>query len=80
MNQWKLQDAKAKFSELVDRASAGEAQVVTKHGKKVVAIIAYDQYELKFEPKGLKAWLLDAPKVGEVDITRIQDEIPEIEL
>lgn len=32
--QWQLQEAKARFSEVVDRAMAGEAQVVTRRGRR----------------------------------------------
>src|ERR1043166_6139225 len=38
-NVWKLQDAKARFSELVRRARAGEPQQVTVHGKEAVLVI-----------------------------------------
>jgi prevent-host-death family protein len=36
---WKLQDAKARFSELVRRARAGEPQRVTLHGKEAVVVV-----------------------------------------
>ena len=42
---WQLQDAKSRFSEVVERASQGEVQIVTKHGQKTVAIISYREYE-----------------------------------
>ncbi|MDQ3397401.1 MAG: type II toxin-antitoxin system prevent-host-death family antitoxin, partial [Deinococcota bacterium] len=38
--QWQLQEAKARFSEVVERALEGEAQVVTRRGEKAVAVIA----------------------------------------
>jgi antitoxin Phd len=37
-NVWKLQDAKARFSEVVRRARAGEPQRVTVHGRDGVII------------------------------------------
>lgn len=42
---WQLQEAKARFSEVVDRALEGETQVVTRHGKNAVAVVPYDEYE-----------------------------------
>jgi prevent-host-death family protein len=39
-NTWKLQDAKARFSEVVRRARAGEPQIVTLHGEEVVVVSA----------------------------------------
>lgn len=44
MDEWKLADAKNKFSELVDRACSEGPQVVTKNGKKAVVVIPYEQY------------------------------------
>jgi prevent-host-death family protein len=41
---WQLQDAKSRFSEVVERASQGEVQIVTKHGQNTVAIISYAQF------------------------------------
>ena len=43
--QWPLQDAKNKFSELVNAALAGEPQEVTRRGKPVVIIVAVEEYE-----------------------------------
>lgn len=37
---WKLEAARANFSELVERAQRGETQLVTKHGQPAVYIIA----------------------------------------
>jgi antitoxin Phd len=46
-NAWKLQDAKARFSELVRRARAGEPQVVTVHGKEAVVVVDCERYEVR---------------------------------
>ncbi len=40
---WKLEQARAHFSELVERAQNGETQLVTKHGQPAVYIIAAHQ-------------------------------------
>ena len=45
MSEWKLQDAKSKFSELVNDALAGEPQHVTRRGKPAVVVLAVDEYE-----------------------------------
>ncbi len=39
MNLWQLQEAKSRFSELVERTLRSGAQVITRRGKKVVVII-----------------------------------------
>lgn len=45
MSQWKLQDAKSRFSELVNDALAGEPQHVTRRGEPAVVVLAVDEYE-----------------------------------
>ena len=39
MGEWKLQDAKNKFSAVVDAAIAGEPQHVTRRGKPAVVVV-----------------------------------------
>ena len=46
-NSWKLQDAKAQFSELVRRARAGEPQQVTVHGKEAVVVFDPERFEIR---------------------------------
>ena len=46
-NIWKLQDAKARFSELVRRARAGQPQRVTVHGRDAVLIVDAERYEIR---------------------------------
>ena len=45
MSEWKLQDAKSKFSELVNDALAGEPQHVTRRGEPAVVVLAVNEYE-----------------------------------
>ncbi len=45
MSTWQLQDAKNRFSAVVDAALTGEPQEVTRRGKPVVVVIAVDEYE-----------------------------------
>ena len=44
MGEWKLQDAKNKFSTLVDAAIAGEPQHVTRRGKPAVVVLGSGLY------------------------------------
>ena len=65
---WQLQDAKNKFSELVERAAEGEAQVVTKRGKRAAVLVSAEEYSrLKGRQAGARPTdfvqhLLSAPK------------------
>lgn len=64
-NTWQLQDAKSKFSEVVDRALADGVQIVTRHGKKTVAIIPFDEYQrLTRQTGSLVQFLLASPLSG----------------
>ena len=45
MVAWSLQDAKNKFSEVVNAALAGEPQRVTRRGQPAVVVLAEEEYE-----------------------------------
>ena len=45
MGDWPLQDAKNKFSELVNAALAGEPQRVTRRGQPAVVVVAAEEYD-----------------------------------
>ncbi|MGK0290273.1 MAG: prevent-host-death family protein, partial [bacterium] len=49
--QWKLQDAKNKFSEVVEHALAGEPQIVTRRGVEAVVVISVSDYKKMIQPK-----------------------------
>ena len=50
-NVWQLQEAKNKFSNLVDKAHHDGPQIVTKHGKKSVVVIALEDFQKLNKPK-----------------------------
>ena len=45
MGRWRLQDAKARFSEVVRRAREDGPQRVTLHGKDAVVIVSAEAYD-----------------------------------
>ena len=45
MTQWALQDAKNRFSAVVDAALRGEPQTVTRRGAPAVVVLAADDYQ-----------------------------------
>jgi prevent-host-death family protein len=49
-NTWKLQDAKARFSEVVRRARSGKPQQVTVHGKEAVVVVDPQRFEIRAKP------------------------------
>ena len=61
---WKLQDAKAKFSKVVDDALKLGPQYVTRRGQKAVVVVSVDEYEeLVSKKPSFKEFLLSCPKV-----------------
>ena len=60
---WQLQEAKSRFSELVETAMRKGAQTVTRHGKPAVVIISAAEYERTTTPrKSLAAALRACPE------------------
>jgi antitoxin Phd len=79
-NIWQLQDAKSKFSEVVDRALAQGVQIITRRGRKAVVVIPFAEYErLTRRGAGLAQFLLDSPLAGsELSIERDKEPPREI--
>jgi len=64
-NIWQLQDAKSKFSEVVDRALAQGVQIVTRRGKRAVVVMPFEEYErLTHRTGSLAQFLLASPLSG----------------
>jgi len=71
MDTWKLQDAKARFSELVDRALANGPQLVTRHGNNTVVVISYAQFQQTTGPAvSFKSFILASQGVSDLPLTR----------
>ena len=64
MDAWKLQDAKARFSEVVERALRQGPQVVTRHGENAVVIVAYRDFVGATPAQDFKDFLMSIPRVG----------------
>jgi prevent-host-death family protein len=78
--RWKLQDAKARFSELVQKAIDEGPQTVTRHGKDTVVVLSAEQFELmKKRQISLKDLLQSAPW-HELEIERDKSPPREIDL
>lgn len=75
-NSWKLQDAKARFSELVREARKGHPQRVTVHGKDAVVVVDPDRFEIK--PKGAPPITM-AEFIERSKAYRAKDESEEVE-
>jgi antitoxin Phd len=65
---WQLQEAKAKFSQLVEKAINEGPQTVTRHGKDAVVVLSVEQYK-KLEARRLSLLevLMSGPE-GELEL------------
>ncbi len=48
---WQLQEAKNRFSHVVDLAVKSGAQTITKHGKPTAVLVSIEEYEAIRSPK-----------------------------
>lgn len=79
---WALQDAKNRFSAVVDRACQVEPQIVTRRGAPVAVLISYETYKAS-EPKKrtFVEALLGGPKIeGGLAIRRDKSSLRQMEL
>lgn len=79
---WKLEDAKARFSELVRRAHDEGPQAVTVRGKPSVVVVDADEYErlTAATPAQPLVPFLEALHLDGLDLARDRDAGREIEL
>ena len=69
MEAWPLQDAKNKFSAVVNAALAGEPQRVTRRGEPAVVVLATEEYD-----RLCRLEKADAPTFGELLLEIPQDD------
>ena len=77
MASWQVQEAKQRFSELVQRALDDGPQVVTRHGKDAVVVVAADEYRrLTGQDSDLKAFLLSGPDLTPLELDSRTRDLP----
>jgi prevent-host-death family protein len=71
---WQLQEAKSKFSEVVEEAMKHGPQVVTRRGRETVIVIAFEEYQkLVLNQQKLSAFFHESPLADvaeEIDLAR----------
>jgi prevent-host-death family protein len=78
---WQLQTAKQRFSELVERARNEGPQVVTKHGRDAVVVVAVEDYRrMAREDRDLISFIQSAPDFALLELDRADDHGREVEL
>jgi antitoxin Phd len=79
---WQLQEAKNRFSEVVNRALGEGPQIVTRHGEEIVVILSKAEYNrLQKSQISLLDFFRQSPLVGiDLDLKRDQSLPREVEL
>lgn len=75
MTSWPVQDAKTRFSELIERARTDGPQTITRHGAERAIVISIEDYRALVAHKpDFKAHLLGGPKLDDFPIRRDRDK------
>jgi prevent-host-death family protein len=79
---WAVAEAKARFSEVIDRALAEGPQTITRKGRKAVIVVAAEEWQRKTRRKGnLAEFFAASPLRGsDLKIQRTKDRLRAIEL
>jgi prevent-host-death family protein len=79
---WTLANAKARLSELVERASREGPQTITRNGKAAAVVVSFEEWSRKISRKGtLAEFLLASPLRGaDLDLDRISSKPRELDL
>jgi prevent-host-death family protein len=79
---WTVAEAKAKFSELIEKAKSEGPQKITKHGRTAAVIVAAEQWKEKSQRKGsLAEFLMASPLRGSgIKIKRLRGGLRRVEL
>jgi prevent-host-death family protein len=81
MHTWQLQEAKSRFSEVVDLSLTQGPQLVTRRGQEAVVILAAQDFRrLSGKTTNLVDCLLTAPRGDELDVDRSSEGIRDVVL
>lgn len=70
MKTWPVQDAKARFSELLDTCIAEGAQLITRHGAETAVLLPMHEWQrlLRAAPASIKQVLLSDQARGDLQL------------
>jgi prevent-host-death family protein len=82
MTSWKVADAKARFSELIERALHEGAQEITRHGRRTAVVVSAAEWDRRAKRKGSLVEFLDRSPLKDSGLTieRPQDLPGDIDL
>ena len=81
MHTWQLQEAKSRFSEVVDLTLKEGPQLVTRHGEEAVVILAVSDFRrMSGQTPRLMDCLLNAPRGEPLELERSPETIRDLAL
>ena len=81
MHIWQLQEAKSRFSEVVDLSLRDGPQMVTRRGQEAVVVMSAVEYRrMTGSTPSLLTTLLNAPRGEPLELTRSSEPIRDIAL
>ena len=80
-DSWTVADAKARLSEVIERAQT-DPQLITRHGKPSAVVVSAEEWVRKTERKGtLAEFLLASPlRNADLDLERLGDQPRDLDL
>ena len=78
---WSVADAKARFSELIEKATGGP-QTITRNGKPTAVLVSIEEWKRKTSRRGTLAEFFQSAPEGfaDLDITRLKSVARDIDL
>jgi len=79
---WTVAEAKAKLSEVIDKARSNGPQAITKHGRTAVVVVSPEEWERKTRrPGNLAEFFAESPLRGSgIKLPRTKDGPRKVEL
>lgn len=77
---WQLQEAKARFSELVNEVVKDGYQTITKNGHPVVVVMSHKEFEKMNKPKNTLGEFLSESPFSLFDLEIERDKAPDREI
>jgi prevent-host-death family protein len=79
---WTVAEAKAKFSEVIDRAKSDGPQTITRNGRTTAVVVAAEEWERKTKRKGnLAEFFAASPLRGSgIKIKRVPGRLRKVDL
>jgi len=74
IQQWQLQEAKNKFSQVIDSAIHQGPQIITRRGIEVAIILSYAEYQRKLEPRTKLSTFFQESPLAEIEIDLERDK------